>query len=160
MSAGETQKRTIKTYTHVKTIFTILVLCSFVVASAQTEEAKVIKASKEFHQALVSQNKVSLNQQTDKALTYGHSNGWIQSKADLVGDFVSGKITYHSITEDSVSASIDGNLASVRFNGVYDATNTGVRTSNHLKVLEVWVKKGSRWILFSRQGFKPPYMMK
>ena len=159
MSAGETQKRTIKIYTHVKTIFTLLVLCSFVVASAQTEEAKVIKASKEFHQALVSQNKVSLNQETDKALSYGHSNGWIQTKAALVGDFESGRITYHSITEDSVSATINGNLASVRFNGVYVATNSGVKSENHLKVLEVWVKKGTRWILFSRQGFKPPYMM-
>jgi hypothetical protein len=141
----------------VKTIFTLFVLCSFIVAGAQTEEAKVIKASKDFHQALVSQNKVSLNQQTDKALSYGHSNGWIQSKGDLVGDFVSGKITYHSITEDSVSVSLNGNMASVRFNGVYVATNTGVKSENHLKVLEVWVKKGSRWILFSRQGFKPPY---
>jgi hypothetical protein len=49
MSAGEMQKRTIKIYTHVKTVFTLLILCSFVVAGAQSEEAKVIKASKEFH---------------------------------------------------------------------------------------------------------------
>jgi len=142
----------------VKTIFTLLVLCSFVVASAQTEEAKVIQASKDLHKALVSQNKASLNQITDKALSYGHSNGWIQTKATLVSDFESGRITYHSITEDSVSAAINGNLASVRFNGVYVATNNGVKSENRLKVLEVWVKKGNRWILFSRQGFKPPFM--
>ena len=141
-----------------KTIFTLLVLCSFVVASAQTEEAKVIQASKDLHKALVSQNKASLNQITDKALSYGHSNGWIQTKATLVSDFESGRITYHSITEDSVSAAINGNLASVRFNGVYVATNNGVKSENRLKVLEVWVKKGNRWILFSRQGFKPPFM--
>jgi hypothetical protein len=141
----------------VKTIFTLLVLCSFVVASAQTEEAKVIKAVKEFHQSLVSKNKASLNQQTDKALSYGHSNGWIQSKAELVGDFESGRITYHSIKEDSLSVNLNGNMASVRFNGVYVATNSGVKSESHLKVLEVWVKKGTRWMLFSRQGFKPPF---
>ena len=141
-----------------KTIFTLLVLFSFVVASAQTEEAKVIQASKDLHKALVSQNKASLNQITDKALSYGHSNGWIQTKATLVSDFESGRISYESITEDSVSATLNGNMASVRFNGVYVATNSGVKSSNRLKVLEVWVKKGNRWILFSRQGFKPPFM--
>ena len=141
-----------------KTIFTLLVLCSFVVASAQTEEAKVIQASKDLHKALVSQNKASLNQITDKALSYGHSNGWIQTKATLVSDFESGRITYHSIVEDSVSATLNGTMASVRFNGVYVATNNGVKSENRLKVLEVWVKKGNRWILFSRQGFKPPFM--
>ena len=141
-----------------KTIFTLLVLCSFVAASAQTEEAKVISASKDLHKALVSQNKASLNQITDKALSYGHSNGWIQTKATLVSDFESGRISYQSITEDSISATLNGNMASVRFNGVYIATNSGVQTTNRLKVLEVWVKKGNRWILFSRQGFKPPFM--
>lgn len=140
-----------------KTIFTLLVLCSFVVARAQSEEAKVIKASKDFHQALVSKNKVTLNRETDKALSYGHSNGWIQTQAQLIGDFESGRITYHSIKEDSVSASINGNMASVRFNGVYVATNSGVKSESHLKVLEVYVKKGNQWILFSRQGFKPPF---
>lgn len=140
-----------------KTIFTFLAFCAFVVAHAQTDQAKVIATMKEFHQALVQQNKVSINQQTDKALSYGHSNGWIQTKTSLVGDFESGRITYHSIKEDSVSVSINGNMASVRFNGVYVATNSGVKTENHLKVLEVWVKKGLRWILFSRQGFKVPY---
>ncbi len=143
-----------------KTIFTLLVLCSFVVASAQTEEAKVIKASKEFHKALVEHNKVSIIQSTDKALSYGHSNGWIQNKNDMTADYESGRLSYQSITEDSVTATINGNMASVRFNGVYVATNSGVQSTNPLKVLEVWVKKGNRWILFSRQGFKPPYMMK
>ena len=143
-----------------KTIFTFLVLCSFVAASAQTEEAKVIKTSKEFHQALVQHNKVSIIQQTDKALSYGHSNGWIQNKNDMTADYESGRLSYQSITEDSISVTMNGNMASVRFNGVYVATNSGVKSENHLKVLEVWVKKGNRWILFSRQGFKPPYMMK
>lgn len=136
-----------------KTIFTLLILCSFVVASAQTEEAKVIKASKDLHQAMVAKNKVSLNQFTDKALSYGHSNNWIQSKAELIGD-LDNMITYHSISEDSIRVSMNGNLASVRFSGDYDATNKGVRNKIHLRVLEVYVKKGARWILFARQGFK------
>jgi hypothetical protein len=141
----------------VKTIFTLLVICTFVVAQAQSEESKVIATSKEFHQALVQQNKVSINQQTDKAISYGHSNGWIQNKTDLIKDFETGRISYQSIKEDSITVTMNGNMASVRFVGDFTATNNGVKSDNHLKVLEVWVKKGNRWILFSRQGYRVPY---
>ena len=52
----------------------LLILFGFVFAGAQTEEEKLTSALKEFHQALVNKNTASINQQTDKALSYGHSN--------------------------------------------------------------------------------------
>jgi hypothetical protein len=142
----------------VKTIFTLLVICSFVGANAQKEPiATVIATSKAYHQALVKQDKVFINQKSDEQLSYGHSNGWIQTRTDMVKDFETGRISYQSIKEDSISVAINGNMASVRFVGDFTATNNGVKSDNHLKVLEVWVKKGTGWILFSRQGYRLPY---
>jgi hypothetical protein len=142
----------------VKTIFTLLVICSFVGANAQKEPiATVIATSKAYHQALVKQDKVFINQKSDEALSYGHSNGWIQTKTDMVKDFETGRLSYQSIKEDSISVTMNGNMASVRFVGDFTATNNGVKSDNHLKVLEVWVKKGKGWILFSRQGYRLPY---
>lgn len=113
-----------------------------------------MKAVKEFHQALVNKNTVSINQQTDKALSYGHSNGWVQTKTDLINDFETGLISYSGFKEDSLSVSINGNLANVRFIADITATMKGTTNSFHLNVLEVWVKKGKRWILFARQAVK------
>ena len=137
-----------------KSILSFLVVFSFVFANAQTEEEKLTTTLKEFHQALVNKNTVSINQQTDKALSYGHSNGWVQSKADVIKDLETGKIVYHSFKEDSLTITINESMANARFVADVNATLNGNTVNTHLKVLEVWVKKGKRWVLFARQGVK------
>ena len=125
-------------------------------ANAQTDEEKLTATVKEFHQALVTKNTVSINQQTDKAVSYGHSNGWIQTKADLIKDFERGYISYQSFKEDSITVMMNDNMANVRFVADITATLNGTTTVNnyHLRVLEVWVRKGKRWVLFARQAVK------
>jgi hypothetical protein len=136
----------------------ITVVCVFVAAfcNAQiTDEEKLTATLKEFHQALVKKNTVSINQQTDKALSYGHSNGWIQTKADVIKDFERGYISYQSFKEDSITVLMNDNMANVRFVADITATLNGTTVNNyHLRVLEVWVKKGKRWMLFARQALK------
>lgn len=126
-----------------------------VIVVAQTpDETKLIQTSKEFHQALVNKNTVSINQQTDKALSYGHSNGWIETKADVIKDLETGYISYLSFKEDSITVSMNGNMANLRFVADITANMKGAANTFHLKVLEVWVKKGKRWVLFGRQAIR------
>ncbi|MFI5129476.1 MAG: nuclear transport factor 2 family protein [Chitinophagales bacterium] len=132
----------------------ILFLLSFVFAGAQTEEQKLTTTIKEFHQALVNKNTVSINQQTDKTLSYGHSNGWVETKEDVIKDLETGFIVYHSYKEDSLNITMNGSMANARFVADISATLRGNTTTFHLKVLEVWVKKGKRWLLFARQAVK------
>lgn len=144
-----------------KKLLTILFLFVVAFANAQlaptmrgTEEEKLTATVKEFHQALVNKNTVSINQQTDKALSYGHSNGWVETKADVIKDLETGYISYQSFKEDSISISMNGLMANVRFVADITATMKATTTTFHLKVLEVWVKKGKRWVLFARQAVK------
>ena len=80
---------------------------------------------KEFHQALVNKNTASINQQTDKALSYGHSNGWVETKADVIKDLETGYIVYHSYKEDSLKITINESVANVRFVADISATLNG-----------------------------------
>ncbi len=137
-----------------KKLLTILSLFIAVIASAQTDEEKLIKTVKEFHQTLVNKNTVSINQQTDKALSYGHSNGWVETKTEMIENQKTGYLIYHSYKEDSILVSMNGNMASVRFVADIEASVKGNKGSYHLRVLEVWVKKGNRWVLFARQALK------
>jgi len=130
----------------------LLISCT----AQQTDEAKLTATVKQFHEALVKKNTVSINQQTDKALSYGHSNGWVQTKIDIIKDFETGYISYQSFKEDSITVSINENMANVRFVTDITATMKGTVNSFHLKVLEVWVKKSKRWVLFARQAVKAP----
>jgi len=137
-----------------KRILLLLFAFSSVFANAQTEEEKLTTALKEFHQALVNKNTASINQQTDKALSYGHSNGWVETKSDMIKDLETGYIVYHSFKEDSLKITINDSIANARFVADVRATMNGNDTNVNLKVLEVWVKKGKRWILFARQGVR------
>ena len=133
---------------------TILFFFFIAFAKAQTDEEKLVTTVKEFHQALVNKNTVSINQQTDKALSYGHSNGWVETKADMIKDLETGYISYQAIKEDSIAVSMNAAIANVRFVADITATMKATTTTFHLKVLEVWVKKGKRWVLFARQAVK------
>ena len=138
-----------------KIIFSVILLVVGCAAFAQpADEIKLIQTLKEFHQALVNKNTVSINQQTDKALSYGHSNGWVQTKTEIINDFKSGFISYQSFREDSITVAINGTMANVRFVADITATMKEAINTYHLKVLEVWVKKGNRWVLFARQAVK------
>ena len=137
-----------------KSSLTILFFFLVAFASAQTDEEKLVTTLKEFHQALVKKNTVSINQQTDKALSYGHSNGWVENKTDIIKDLETGYISYQGFKEDSITVAINGNMANVRFVADITATMKATTTTFHLKVLEVWVKKGKRWVLFARQAVK------
>lgn len=137
-----------------KSSLTILFFFFIAFAKAQTDEEKLVTTVKEFHQALVNKNTVSINQQTDKALSYGHSNGWVETKADMIKDLETGYISYQAIKEDSIAVSMNAAIANVRFVADITATMKATTTTFHLKVLEVWVKKGKRWVLFARQAVK------
>ena len=137
-----------------KQLLTILFFFLVAFANAQTDEEKLITTVKEFHQALVKKNTVSINQQTDKALSYGHSNAWIETKAEILKNLETGYISYQGYKEDSITVTLNGNMANVRFIADITATMKAATNTYHLKVLEVWVKKGKRWVLFARQAVK------
>ncbi len=120
----------------------------------QEADKKLAETIQVFHQALVTANTTSINQQTGKALSYGHSNGWVESKPELLKNLESGKMVYQSYSEDSVVISSNGNLANARFNAAIRATLNGESIDVQLRVLEVWVKKGNRWLLFARQAVR------
>ena len=121
---------------------------------AQTDEVKLTSTLKEFHQALVNKNTASINQQTDKALSYGHSNGWVETKKELIEHLESGYMEYNSFREDSIKVEVNGNVGHARFIADINATMSGKEFMFQLRVLEVWVKKGKRWVLFARQAVR------
>lgn len=137
-----------------KKLLVIVLLINVFAANAQTDEAKLTNTLKAFHQALVNKNTVAINQQADKAMSYGHSNGWVETKAELIKNLETGYLKYNSYKEDSIQISMNGNMASARFIADINVMVNENPGNYHLMVLEVWVKKGNRWILFARQAVK------
>jgi len=134
----------------------VIILLLFIGLSAfpQSREEKLINSLKEFHRALVNKNPEVIDQYTHKRLSYGHSNGWIETKSEMIKNLETGFISYSKFNEDSITVNLNDKLASVRFIGDITATLNGKQTDYHLKVMEVWVRKGGKWKLFARQALK------
>jgi hypothetical protein len=133
-------------------VLIILLLFTSWIAIAQKDEEKVLHQLKSFHVALV-KNKSLVPQYLDDSVTYGHSNGWVETKMDLINNLGT-KITYHSIKEDSISVVVNDKIAHARFIAIVDATMDGKPNQFRLKVMEVWVKNKKKWKLFARQAVK------
>lgn len=138
-----------------KVLLTILILafCFPSVAQSKTE-TELSKTVSEFHEAMIKQDFDFINEHTDKSLSYGHSNGWVQSKDDFVKDFKRGWISYQLFDVDSMSVVENANVAHVRFTADVKATVNGKNNSFHISALEVWRKENKTWLMFARQGVK------
>jgi hypothetical protein len=104
--------------------------------------------------ALLKKDTVQLNQLLHKKLTYGHSNGWVQNKQDMVADFVSGKIEYRTIEATKAAIVWENNIASVRNEAEVEGTVNGTAFKMKLHIVQVWVWKQKKWLLLSRQSVK------
>ena len=88
-------------------------------------------------------------------ISFGHSNGWVQNFADFKKDFDSKKVSYKSIEPTDFSEfKKNGKTVSLRrkvkvagLYKVYDFEMT-------LSLLEIWIKKGKSWKLWSRQAIE------
>ena len=136
-------------------LLTILLLFISIGVFAQKVGTKALdKAVVEFDKALLNSDSVSLNRLLSNDVSYGHSNGWIQTKKDVVQDLFSGKLNYKSISPADEQIKIEGNTASVRMNIAVDIVMEGKPLTLKLKVLQVWIWKNKHWELFARQSVK------
>ncbi len=135
-------------------LFFVLLLWIAGIVNGQGADQGLEIVLKQFHQSMILKNVTALNQHTDKILSYGHSNGWIETKADFLNNLKTGYISYQSYKEDSVNIVVNDNMANARFVADINVTMDGKTNVYHLKVLEVWVKKGKRWVLFARQAVR------
>lgn len=86
-------------------------------------------------------------------VSFGHSNGWVQNFADFKADFASKKVSYTSIEQTDFSEFKRNRKTvslrrKVKVSGIYKIYDFKMT----LSVLEIWVKKGKSWKLWSRQA--------
>jgi hypothetical protein len=105
--------------------------------------------------ALVSNDQKTLMQLLNDDVSYGYSNGWVQTKTDIINDLKSGKLAYDKLENISERVvAINDNWATVRTNTDAEAKMNGNIIQLKLHILEVWLKTKTGWQLIARQGTK------
>ena len=101
---------------------------------------------------MLGNNKAQLDALCMDQLTYGHSSGRLQTKAEVLADVPKG--TWKSITFENPSNRVVGDVAYSRFVFTGENVSDGKPNSLKFRVVMVWHKQGSHWKLLVRQGYK------
>ncbi|ULQ58351.1 nuclear transport factor 2 family protein [Flavihumibacter rivuli] len=136
-----------------KKLFLIIVL--FVVGSgafAQADSVSLKDAVMRLNQALVNKDSSALRALLHNKCSYGHSNGWIETKEEAIADMFNGVLTYHKIDQGPLKVTIEEETGIVRTDVSVNVTRNGQNNDFKLHVLQVWVyKKKKGWQLLGRQ---------
>ncbi|HEV2016958.1 MAG TPA: nuclear transport factor 2 family protein [Gemmatimonadaceae bacterium] len=113
----------------------------------RTAESEVRLAERERFAAMLKQDAPALETLLDADLTYVHTGGELESKAQFVELIRSKKLIYESIEPSDVLVRVHDGLALVTGRSrmrVRSATGT---SSFGIRFTEVYVRRGGRWLL-------------
>jgi hypothetical protein len=131
------------------------VLCFVSGAFAQIDSVELKSAMQQLDKALLQKDEKMLQTVLHKDVSYGHSNGWIQNKNDILNDFASGKLIYSKIENNSSSiVTIGKKYATVKTNTNAEGIVNGTAFNLKLHILQFWVKTKRGWQLIARQSAK------
>jgi Domain of unknown function (DUF4440) len=118
------------------------------------DEAAVNQAVEALRKAMLEADKTKLQELTADQLSYGHSAGKVETKAEFINVIADKKTVYKSITYSDPSTKIAGNDAIVRHAEAVDFESDGKPGSAKIGVLQIWQKQGGSWKLLARQAFR------
>jgi len=135
----------------------ILVLLSgLTIATAQpgldAAKKEVLAASDAWRQAMMKKDGAALEKLLHDDITYSHSNGMLQTKADVVKSTTTGRMTIEAIDFSDVTVRVYGTTALIRAKVDMRNSADGKSTTNHLNVLHVWLKGPGGWQMVARQA--------
>ena len=132
-------------------LFFLLAKSSF----AQIDSIGLKNAMQQLDKALLEKDETVLRSVLHKEVSYGHSNGWIQGKNDILNDFTSGKLAYNKIENNSSAIiTISKKYATVKTNTNAEGmvNNTAFKLTLH--IMQFWIKTKKGWQLIARQSAK------
>jgi hypothetical protein len=126
-------------------------------AMAQSaDETAVAQAVEALRKAFLGQEKVQLEALCAEQLSYGHSDGRVENKAQFINGVMTRKAIFKSLTLSDHTIAIVGTDAIARHTWTSESETDGKPTSTKIGVLQVWQKQDGTWKLLARQSFRTP----
>jgi ketosteroid isomerase-like protein len=140
-----------------KLLTSLLIICFFslnIVFAQSKDETAVANAVEALKKAMIDADKIALEKIAADDLSYGHSAGKIEDKAEFVRAIVSNESDFVTINLTDQTIKIAGNVAIVRHKLAATTNNNGQPGTAKLSVLLVWQKQKGDWRLLARQAVK------
>ena len=129
-------------------------LHSAAVVAESSDQAAVSQAVEALRKALLEADKARLQQLGADQLSYGHSDGRVQTKAEFIDGVMTRKAIVKSLAFPELTVAVVGDAAIARHIYLSDSETDGKPTNTRIGALQIWQKQDGNWKLLARQGFK------
>jgi ketosteroid isomerase-like protein len=133
----------------------LILLCSmtaFAGVSESNAEKEVLTAMNAWKQAMIARDRATLEKLFAPGLSYTHSSGKHETKAEAIETAIKGKDRIESLELSETAVSIYGTTALVQAKIIMRMTSGEAVNTLQLDVLHVWMKNGSRWQMIARHA--------
>jgi len=130
-------------------LFFLLYSLAFAAKSNDPAEKDVLAAMDALKQAMIHKDGAALDKLLSSDLTYTHSAGQEQTKADVIQSITSGKSITEAMDFTGTTVRFYGKIALVK--GKVDLWHSKTNIV-HMNVLHVWEKTPQGWQLVARQA--------
>jgi len=121
--------------------------------STQTgKEGAVSAAVEALSKATIAADKSALEKLTAAELSYGHSSGRLENKAEFIEGLTSGRSGFSTIELTGQTVNVVDKIAIVRH--VFNATRRKQGDKVKLYNLTIWIQQQDQWKLLARQAAK------
>ena len=126
-------------------------------ACAQRSCRAALAASDRLSEALQSRDTLTIRKLTAANIGYGHSNGWIETRSDMLRHLYDGTLQYQRIRLlDTPSCVLQQRTAIIRHRIAVAIEMTGTALEMNLAVMQAWQYRRGKWVLIARQSCKIP----
>ena len=132
-----------------------LLLNGSVRAEAGDEES-VAQSVETLRKALLEADRAKLEQVASAQISYGHSDGRVETKEQFIHGVMTRKQVVKSLDFPELKVAVVGNAAIARHIYLSESERDGKATTTKIGALQVWQKQDGGWKLLARQGFRLP----
>ena len=115
-------------------------------------EKEVIAAMEAWRTAMMKKDGAGLAKVYHEDLSYGHSSGIVETKAQAVNHIVTSKADYAAVDLVDMKVKTHGDIAIVNSRVNYKQVTAGKESDVKLHVLHVWVRTPQGWQMIGRQA--------
>lgn len=119
-------------------------------------EGEVMAAMEAWRHAMMKRDGAALERLYHPDLSYGHSNGSIETKPEAIQHIVTSKTDYAVVDLVDTKVRVHGNFALVTGRVNYKQVTDGKTTDVKLFVLHVWTRGPQGWQMIGRQATREP----
>ena len=142
----------------------LMLLISIVIFSRPMEqnqsnseaEKQIKELEKERFRAMIKVDIASLDRILADDLTYTHTNGWLQTKEELMSSLKSNELNYKSAITNDVVVRTYGTSAVVTGTALMKVESQEQEYNLRIRFIDVYVKKGGNWQMVAWQSTRIP----